>query len=75
MKGLDRALIETAFRLRRKRRSFSAANLAFSYSSMPKALTILVPAIVSWRRLLSEPQVNWVRVETLRIFWPNFVMG
>ncbi len=75
MKGLETALIETAFRLRRKSRSFSPEKRRFSYSSMLKALTIRVPEIVSCRRVIRLPRVTCVRVATCRIFWPNLAIG
>ena len=65
------ALTETAFMFNLKSRSFSAANLLFSYFSMQKALTMRVPEMVSCKSELSVPMVICVDVVTLRIFLPN----
>ena len=69
------AFTETAFMFNLKSLSFSAANLSFSYFSMPKALTMRVPEMVSCKRELKVPMVICVDVVTLRIFLPKREMG
>ena len=75
MKGLETALIEIDFRERRKRRSFSILNRLFSCASMPNALTIRVPEMVSWSSEVRLPSVTCARVAICLIFWPNLAMG
>ncbi len=42
---------------------------------MQKALTMRVPEMVSWSRVVRPAMVTWVLVAFLRIFCPNLAMG
>ena len=75
IKGLEIAFTETAFILYLNNLSFSAANLLLSYFSMPNALTMRVPEMVSCKREFKVPMVICVEVVTLLIFLPNMAIG
>ena len=69
------ALTVTALKFSLKSRSFSAANLSFSYFSMPKALTMRVPEMVSCKSEVKVPMVICVDVVTFAIFLPKVAIG
>jgi len=75
MSGLGHGVYGNGFHVIFKSFSFSRGESFASYFSMPNALTMRVPEIVSCKRELMVPMVICVDVVTLRIFLPKKAIG
>jgi len=75
IRGLEIARTATDFIVSLNWRSFSTAKRRFSCSSMPKALTMRFPVMVSWSSEMRSPMETWDSVAMRRILRPNWAMG